>query len=302
MRMPVRKIFLSMAVIASLSELAMAQTSPSTAVEELLSADRSFAAASAKTDLISGISAMFADNVVMPIPRNGFAESKAAAIEVLRANPDNAKSRATWAPIRGGISADGQHGFTYGYMTTEIPGKASVPGKYLAYWVKGSAGWRVAVYKRAPRPEGVVSTSMRPPSLPTAMVEPSTDTGAIAGFRKSVDSVERAFSNQAQKLGLGAAFVNHGAPDAMNMGAEASFTFGPEAIGKGVSEGEPATGSSLSWAPDKVIVASSGDFGVTIGNIWPNDPPPAGQTSPRYPFFTIWRRASVNSPWRYVAE
>ena len=297
-----RKIFLSMVAIASISELAVAQTSPSAAVEELLAADRSFAAASAKTDLISGISAMFADNVVMPIPRNGFAEGKMRAIEVLKTNPDNAKSKATWAPVRGGISADGQHGFTYGYMTTEIPGKPAAPGKYLAYWVKGPSGWRVAVYKRAPRPEGVVATEMRPPSLPTAMVKPSTDASAIAGFSKSVDSVERAFSDEAQAKGIGPAFFRNGAPDAMNMGGEASFSFGPEAISKGVQEGGPPTGSPVSWAPDKVIVASSGDLGVTIGNIWPNDPPPAGQTSSRYPFFTIWKRASVNSPWRYVAE
>ena len=38
-------------------------------------------------------------------------------VQALRANPDNAGARLEWAPIRGGISADGQHGFTFGYMT-----------------------------------------------------------------------------------------------------------------------------------------------------------------------------------------
>jgi ketosteroid isomerase-like protein len=275
----------------------------SRAVDELLAADRAFSAASAKTDLVTGISAMFADDVLMPIPRNGFAEGKAKAIETLRSNPDNPKSKATWTPIRGGISADGLHGFTYGYMTTEKADKTTVPGKYLAYWVKGPKGWRVAVYKRAGRPAGEVAMELRAPSLPAAMVKPSKDQASIERFRHSVDSVERAFSDEAQKTTLGAAFFRNGAPDAMNMGGEPAFSFGPEAISKGVSEGGPATGSPVSWAPDKkVIVASSGDLGVSIGTIWPNDPPPAGQVSPRFPFFTIWRRASPNGPWLYVAE
>lgn len=48
------------------------------------------------------------------------------------------------------------------------------------------------------------------------------------------------------------------------------------------------------------IVASSGDFGVTIGLIRP-DAPAAGQPA-AFPFFTIWRRPGVDAPWRYIAE
>jgi ketosteroid isomerase-like protein len=274
---------------------------PASAVDELIAADRAYSAASARTDLVSGISAMFADDVIMPIPRNGFANGKAAAVGVLRSTADNAKSKATWSPIRAGISADGTHGFTYGYMVTEKPDKSVLPGKYLAYWIKGASGWRVAVYKRAPRPAGEVSTEMRPPSLPTAMANPVTDPAVIMAHRQSVADAERAFSAEAQRIGLGPAFVINGAPDAMNMGGAASFTFGPEAIGRAVSEGEPASGSSVSWSADRSLAASSGDLGVTIGEIRLNDPP-AGQAPPRFPFFTIWRRASLAAPWRYVAE
>lgn len=299
-----RLIFLSIAAVTFLASSSRAQGPVPRLhpVDHLLAADRQFSAASARTDLISGISAMFADDVTMPIPRNGFANGKAAVIEALKSNPDNAKSKATWTPIRGGTSADGLHGFTYGYMTTETADGKKTPGKYLAYWIKGPSGWRIAVYKRAPRPEGDVSLEMRPGAYPDEKFKPTSDATMIERFRKSLDSVERAFSSEAQKIGLGPAFVKYGAPDAMNMGGSAEFAFGPEAIGKLVSEGEPPTGSTLSWAPARVIVASSGDFGVTIGEIWPNDPPPAGQKSPRYPFFTIWRRASPNLPWRYVAE
>ena len=54
--------------------------------------------------------------------------------------------------------------------------------------------------------------------------------------------------------------------------------------------------SASDWAPDRVIVASSGDLGVTIGMIHRND------KSASFPFFTIWRRGSPMESWKYIAE
>ncbi|MDP2959488.1 MAG: hypothetical protein Q8N53_23920, partial [Longimicrobiales bacterium] len=125
-----------------------------TAVKELLDADRAFAAASAGTDIVSGLTPMFAADVVVPLPDGRFAMGRDEAVEALRANPDNAGSRLEWAPLRGGISSDGLHGFTFGYMTLHLADSTAVPLKYLAYWVKGAEGWRVAGYKRARSAEG----------------------------------------------------------------------------------------------------------------------------------------------------
>jgi hypothetical protein len=70
-------------------------------------------------------------------------------------------------------------------------------------------------------------------------------------------------------------------------------------IGKSMG---PSTTSPVSWAPDEgAIVASSGDLGVNFGFIRQNDPPSGGQPA-AVPFITIWRRANVTDPWRYVAE
>ena len=77
---------------------------------------------------------------------------------------------------------------------------------------------------------------------------------------------------------------------------------GSEAIGRTVSAGDAPGGSPVSWAPDRVIVASSGDLGVTIGMIRPNAQPADGSTPAGFAFFTIWRRATPKDPWRYVAE
>ena len=93
-----RGSFLAVAVPVLLA----AADSPKAAVDELLAADRAFSAASAKTDVVAGLSAMFADDVVMPVPSGQFAEGKSAATAALAANADNAKSRIEWRPAGSG--------------------------------------------------------------------------------------------------------------------------------------------------------------------------------------------------------
>ena len=283
-----------------------APRSPQDVVDELLAADRKFASDATKTTVIPAITAMFADDVVMPHPGPppGFARGKMAAIEALKTNPDNAAGRLEWAPIRGGISADGQHGFTVGYMTVERADHTKVPVKYVAYWVKRPEGWRIAVYKRARAEQSPDSRSMLSPALPAALVAASSDAATIGRYRSSLADAEKTFSNDAQKVGLGPAFAKHGSADAVNVGPPTSPTFvvSAEAIGRSVGAGSEGKPSPVSWAPDVgVIVASSGDLGVTFGYIRPNTPPPAGQPA-EIPFITIWRRPNPNAPWKYVAE
>lgn len=275
---------------------------PQSVVDELLAADRAFSAASANTDLVSGLTAMFADDVVIPNPPGRFAEGKAAVVAMLRANADNARSRTEWTPVRGGVSADGAHGFTVGFMTLHRPDAATIALKYLAYWIKRPEGWRVAAYKRVRAAEGSPSLVEMTPALPAQIVGPITDTAVIAQHRQSLDKAERSFSDEAQQIGLGPAFAKFGSADAVNLagGSEPGLIVGADNIARLVAAGQPPSGSSLHWAPDKVIVASSGDLGVTIGMIHPNAPQP-GQPAD-FPFFTIWRRASPTAPWRYIAE
>jgi ketosteroid isomerase-like protein len=277
---------------------------PQSIADGLLAADRAFSAASAKTNVVAGLSALFARDVMMPVPGNRFATSAAAATAALRGNPDNARSRIEWTPVRAGIAADGLHGFTFGYMALRQPNGVEVPQKYVAYWIKEPRGWRVAAYKRRPRPAGPVSMALMPPALPAAIVTTRPDAATLARYHESLDQTERAFSTEAQRIGLGPAFAKYGSEDAVNMGGpeDAAFVVGPEAIARSVSAGGPPTGSEVSWLPDKVIVASSGDVGVTFGMIRPNATGPDGKPLGGTPFFTIWRRASLSQPWRYIAE
>ncbi len=275
------------------------------AVDELIAADKAFATAAANTDLITALSAMFAEDVIMGAgPVN--ARGREAAIAALRSNPTNATSRIAWTPIRGGVSSDGKHGFTQGYVTTTRADNTKIDGKYLGYWIKQPEGWRLAVYKRMGRPAGTVSLAMSPPSLPVTGLSPA-DGPTLQQYTAELRAAEVAFSNDGTSLGIGPAFFKWGAPDAMNVGAGAEWVLGPEAISsqQGSGSGAPGAASrSLVWAPTDVIVAATGDLGVSIGFIWITAVPENGGL-PRanaQPFFTIWKRATPQDPWRYVAE
>jgi hypothetical protein len=277
-----------------------AAENPQAAVDALLAADRAFSSASAKTDFVSGLSAMLDEKaIIFVVPLPPLAHGKAEAVAVLKNAKISPNARTQWTPIRGGISADGQQGFTYGYMTTEEDGKPAQLSKYLSYWVKRPEGWRVALFKRVPRPEGKVSTELRPPSLPKAIVPVITDAATLAKHRASLDQTERTFSDEAQSIGLGKAFKKNGSADAMNVGGAAEFTFGNEAISASVGGDEP--GSPLHWGPEDVIAASSGDLGATWGLLLRNGPTPPGRLE-KIPFFTIWHRNSPDEPWLYIAE
>lgn len=243
--------------LAAPSHLPAQLPTPTAAVTALLDADRTFAAAAGRTDAVSALSAMFAPDVTMPVSGRGLVNGRDSVRAVLAATPANTTARLTWAPIRGGIAADGTQGFTFGFMTQVNADGSVVPFRYLAYWVKRPEGWRVATYKRVRRAAGEVSAAMLPPLLPSAMVAVVTNPAVTGRIADGLADAERSFSADAQVMGLG---------------------------------------------PERVITASSGDLGVSIGMIYPNVRPADGGKPAGFPFFTVWRRAGPGMPWRYVAE
>lgn len=136
---------------------------------QLLAADRAFAAAAARAPgAADGFAPMFDAEVVMPVPGpgSGFATGSDAVIAAVRDSPAFRDGRVSWAPIRGGISADGAHGFTFGYLTLSGGDPARRDRKYLAYWIRRPAGWRVVAYRQLPRAPGAAPAAMLAPSLP----------------------------------------------------------------------------------------------------------------------------------------
>lgn len=274
---------------------------PREAVDGLLEADRAFGASGMDTSATAALAAMFDEGVIMPAG-GGFAEGRDSVVAALERVPGAAEAHIEWAPVRAGVSADGQHGFTFGYMTLHRADSTRIPLKYLSYWIRGEEGWRVAAYKRRPRAEGDVSLEMLSPALPPAMVPVSVDSAATRAFAESLRAAEQAFSDEAQVTGNGIAFTRHGSDDAMNLGGpdDAAFVIGAGTIGGAM--GLDSVPSPMHWSADRVIVASSGDLGVTFGVIRLHEPPADPGAPSAFPFFTVWRRATPADPWRYIAE
>jgi hypothetical protein len=298
------RFVISVALIASIgcvSGSSLLQTRTASTVDDLLAADRGFAAASESRDLVTGISAMFADDVSMPYPIRQMALTAAAATQALRSVKENEGARASWVPVGAGVSRDGSQGFTFGFMTVTRADRQRVPLKYMSYWVRGSNGWRVVAYKRAARGAGA-ETAAAIRFAPSDASEAAPSASEFSITQQSLDSTERQFSIDAQQIGLEQAFRQYGSADAVNMGGatDTGFIIGADSIARHVGGGGPTTASPVRWAPERVIVAGSGDLGVSIG--WITSNTASAGTAPRFPFFTVWRRRSRSEGWRYVAE
>lgn len=284
---------------ATVATIANAQTQAANRAA-LLAADRAFSTASASTDLVSGITGMLADSVTI-VALGELFHGIPAAREALNRNADNAKSTFKWTPIQGDVSTDGQSGYTMGFTTWKRPDGAEVPGKYVAYWIKQRGDWKVLVYKRVARGAGTVSMAEEPaPAKSAAQATQFTSTDSLR-FAKELDSAERAFSDRAAVIGLGKAFTENSAIDGHHTGGatDPDFRRGPADIGAGISAGgEPPLGS-LTWKPDVVHVAKSGDLGITFGYITIASP---GGQSRRVSYLTVWKRNSPADPWKLAIE
>lgn len=271
---------------------------PADVAAGLLARDLAWAEASANTDVLTAVGAMLSSDPMVAVPGRGWVSGRDDFLAALGRDSTNVGARLTWAPIRGGVSADGRHGFTFGYMTQHRADSGVVPMKYLAYWVREGDDWKLLSWRRRVRAPGEVSTEILPPFLPPAALV--YDSTAVDAHAASVAAAEQAFSDMAQRIGLAEAFRRSGRADAINIGPadRAGFIVGAGAIGTMVGTGEEnSSASSVSWNADRSFAASSGDLGVTFGMIRPN----SGE-GPSFPFFTVWARETAAEPWRYIAE
>lgn len=284
----------SLVSVAAVASAAAATPSAQSDLQSLLSAEHDLSQAAATKAPADGIGAMLGPDVVL-MTRGGPVRGHDAAVASLASNPANKGTGARWHSIRSGISADGQHGFTMGYLDLAGGDPAVSHRRYLAYWIHGPDGWRVAAFKQAIRPADEVEIKDQ------GSVVPASATAPAGGDQvKSLVDTEQAFSDRAQKVGLYQAFDEFGRTDAMHLSSKAGFAVGRAAITQNV--GDPNDHKSpVHWSAETAIVAPSGDLGVTIGTIKTNEPPPQGQPG-EIPFFTIWQRDSIDQPWRYVAE
>jgi ketosteroid isomerase-like protein len=97
---------------------------------------------------------------------------------------------------------------------------------------------------------------------------------------EAVAAAERAFSERAAKEGTPAAFLEYLTEEAL--------VFTPRAEnGPAVQRAQKADGSRLSWAPEFVELAASGDFALSTGP-WQWRPPSAAAPAAQGHFLSLW--------------
>lgn len=117
-------------------------------------------------------------------------------------------------------------------------------------------------------------------------------------WKNEIVETEKAFSELALKEGIPAAFLTYAAEDVVVMRNNAIIE-GKAALKESFGEG-PGDNVSLSWEPDFVDVAASGDLGYTYGKYQYTMTDSLGnKTVQEGVFHTVWKRQDDGS-WRFV--
>ena len=130
-----------------------------------------------------------------------------------------------WTPPRVGMSGDGRHGYTAGFMALRRP-TGSQRAKYMAYWEKqrrDGGCWPTSA--RRPRPPAPLKPLAS--VLPKQIVRRPRMRQRSNSIAKSLADAETAFSSEAQTIGIGAAFTKYGSPDAIHLGGPDVPAFSP---------------------------------------------------------------------------
>lgn len=268
--------------------------------DELLRADLGRADSVARLGFADGLSSSFADDIIylrggLPILRG-----KAAAKAVVAAESIGTGAAVRWQPVRAEASKDRSSGYTYGYAIYSLPQAGSPTirvDRYIAYWRKETAGWRIAGYAET------YGIPPAPLALPAGAVAGVLADVPMSRTRAPVDAIRAAdldFSRDAARLGTGEAFRRYAAADAQIFSPLGEFVTGPSAITASFSP--PIGKSSFVWHPVEGEMAKSGDLGFTVGNAVITGQREDGTAVLRHSkYLTVWKRQADGS-WRYVLD
>ena len=115
-------------------------------VDDMLDADRDFAALATAENVPAAFAAYAADDVRM-FPEGGASyQGRDTLIERFAAWPEGATL--SWTPMDGVAASSGDFGYTWGtyvFTAQDEDGETSSYGKYVSIWRKDSSGWKFIV-------------------------------------------------------------------------------------------------------------------------------------------------------------
>jgi ketosteroid isomerase-like protein len=268
--------------------------------DALLRSDLSRADSVAHLGYAAGLAAVLANDVVYLRGGLPLVRGREAAVAIAVAESIGSATTVRWQPVRAEASGDGRSGYTYGYTiySTAQPGSPAVKiDRYIAFWRREEAGWRITAYAET---YGAPPAAMTLPPAARRAVLPDLPMPPARGALEAVRSADVEFSKQATVLGTGEAFRRFAAEDAQVFSAPGEFISGPDAIMR--SFAPAASGNSLVWHPVAGEVSRAGDLGFTVGNaVFTGHREDGGAQVGYSKYLTVWRKQHDGS-WRYVVD
>jgi ketosteroid isomerase-like protein len=226
---------------------------------------------------------------------------RAAALTV---SSDAAPERSTyqWRPLGGGVSVDGQGGYTYGIATTAVPNAEGGPtvrlDRYLAFWRRGQDHlWRVIAYADVGGPPPGPNVQIPSAEFPPALAIPR---GRRADAVRHVREADSAFALAADLQGTGIAFAAYVAPQGVVFSGS-EIVIGTDAV-RALYDEQQRAGGTLNWRPVYADAVESGDLGWTVGEYVFTGRGMNGSVVQRFgKYLTIWKK-QPGGEWRFVVD
>jgi ketosteroid isomerase-like protein len=226
-----------------------------------------------------------------------------AALESLY--PPATRPVLTRALAGGEVSADGQLGFTFGWITLTGAAAAGAPaathGTYTAVWRGGDDGLKVVAYftRSAAADHGPPRAGFpllaEAPGLAGAVLP--GDAPELAAYVLATDA---AFAALSAAEGTSIAFPAYAAEDLLIMGGrDHLYLRGGSEIVDLFAGWTPE--ETLAWRPLVAGVAPSGDLAYSIGTATDTYADASGSTSYDSKYLTLWLRQPDGS-WRFIGD
>ena len=221
-----------------------------------------------------------------------------AAARTLLADTIQVPAGVAWEPLGGDIAADHRSGYTYGVAARGTRGRDTVSlERYIAFWERQpGAPWRIAAYVEVGSPFHSRPDETAPASA--SELSATTNAASTRTLRQLI-SADSAFSDLADRMGVGTAFASTVAPLGVVF-AGPELVVGPSAIRAYYASRDAAAG--LSWHPVFARIAGSGDLGFTIGQYIFTGRGASGAAVQSFgKYLTVWQR-QPDGMWKFVVD
>ena len=216
------------------------------ALNELVAAERAFAARAEKTTTQDAFLSVLADDATM------FRPQAVNARESLRQQPMNPNGLLRWFPRLGDVAESGELGWTTGPSEAGQRGQApTYKGHFVSIWQRSAAGeWRLQVDLGSAAPNPLPLST-----LDTAFRRAPRPARAGRGTAAELSAADRKFAT-------GISAYETLLSDSARVYRDGHQPTSTRASGIELLRSKP---QPVKWLPGRAVVARSGDLGYTLG-------------------------------------